>query len=113
MVAEFVRLTPGHAPGSYLLNGMLTFATATDALIKVEPLFGQPRLCLDLSGVTRADSAGAGLLVEWLRRARARGCQLRYAHLPEALVAMLRVGGIEGMLPVDMPPAVPQPIATE
>lgn len=113
MVAELVRLSPGPAPGSYVLSGMLTFATAADALRKVEALFGQPRLCLDLSGVTRADSAGAGLLVEWLRRAHARGCQLRYAHLPEALVAMLRVGGIEGMLPVDTAPAAPQPLETE
>lgn len=112
MVAEFVRLSAGCVPGTYVLSGMLTFATAVDALKLVDPLFVQPRLCLDLSGVARADSAGVGVLVEWLRRSRARSCELCFAHLPETLMAMLRVGGIEGMLPLETAPFVPSAVET-
>lgn len=80
----------------------MTFATATRGLKLVMPLLRpQARLSLDLSGVIRADSAGVGLLIEWLRLSRNTGSQIRYVHLPDSLRAMIRVGGVEGMLPID------------
>lgn len=80
----------------------MTFATATRGLQLVKPLLRpQARLSLDLSGVIRADSAGVGLMIEWLRLSRKTGSHLRYVHLPDSLRAMIRVGGVEGMLPID------------
>ncbi len=88
--------------GHYQLNGILTFATALEGLALVKPLLrDQPLLRLDLSGITRADSAGVALLIEWLNMARRAGCVLRYTRVPESLQAMMRVGGVEGMLPID------------
>lgn len=102
MAVESIEFTGGEARGEFLLSGMLTFSTAAAALKAAAPLFRETAtLRFDLSGVSRADSAGVGLLIEWLRMARAAGCRLRYAHIPASLHAIMRVGGVEGMLPLD------------
>ena len=94
MATESIEFTEPGAEGEYMLSGMLTFATASAALKAAAPLFRPGAdLRFDLSGVVRADSAGVGLLIEWLRLARAAGSQLCFAHLPESLRAMMRVGG--------------------
>jgi anti-anti-sigma factor len=85
----------------YRLRGEMTFSTALTALQLMAPRLSQPRACFDLSGVVKADSAGVGLLVEWRRIALKSGCRLRYTGVPESLRAMIRVGGIQGMLPID------------
>ena len=101
MALESIEFTAQSAPGDYLLTGVLTFATASAALQAADGLFRSERLRFDLSGVRRADSSGVGLLIEWWRRAQSVGCQLHFANIPESLLAMLRVGGIEGLLPID------------
>ncbi len=58
------------------------------------------RLRLDLSGVTRADSAGLALLIEWLRIARRQRTEVEYRHVPPQLLAIARVGGVEALLPL-------------
>ena len=95
-------MTRAEGSGQYRLHGAMTFVTATRGLKLVEPLMRpQARLTFDLSGVMRADSAGVGLLIEWVRLSRKTGSHLRYVHLPDSLRAMIRVGGVEGMLPID------------
>jgi phospholipid transport system transporter-binding protein len=85
--------------GHFLLEGELTFATAVVALKKVSRLFRKAQdLSLDLAGITRTDSAGIGLLLEWIRCSRNKGATLRYVHLPEHLLAMARVNGVEDLL---------------
>ena len=91
-----------HKHGEYRLVGEITFATVSRALAATAPLFGDGcRLRFDLKDVRRADSAGVALLIEWLRRARQAGGTVCYTHLPEPLKAMIRVGGMAELLPVD------------
>lgn len=52
---------------------------------------------VDLSGVTEVDSAAVGLLLEW-RRQRA-GTQLRFAHLPAALISLAELYGVVDLIP--------------
>jgi ABC-type transporter Mla MlaB component len=85
----------------YQLHGEMTFFTALTALKLAAPCLRQPKTRFDLSGVLKADSAGVGLLVEWKRIAMQAGCELRYAGVPESLRAMIRVGGIQGLLPIE------------
>jgi phospholipid transport system transporter-binding protein len=88
--------------GEYAVQGDLTFATASEALKATAPLFGSGRaLRFDLKGVGRADSAGVALLIEWVRRAERSGAGLRYAHLPQPLLAIIRVSGVGEFLPAD------------
>jgi phospholipid transport system transporter-binding protein len=102
MAIESIEFTGSAARGEFVLSGMLTFSTASAALKAAAPLFREATsLRFDLSGVIRADSAGVGLLIEWLRMARDSGCQLRYAHIPESLRAIMRVGGVEDLLPIE------------
>jgi len=58
---------------------------------------------LDLSGITRADSASIALLLELTRRARAAGKSLQFTQLPPQMVTLLEFFGIDDMLPAPLP----------
>ena len=82
-------------PSSWSFEGELTFATVTEMLTggpKVDPI---KSAVVDLSGLTRGDSAGLSLLVEWLAAARASGGVLRYTGLPENFARLTRVAGLD------------------
>jgi phospholipid transport system transporter-binding protein len=82
--------------GTAEVSGELTFATVPTYLQRNGALFaGSGDLVFDLQGVTRADSAGVALLVEWLRLARAAGRTVRYLNMPQQVDALIRVSGLE------------------
>lgn len=85
--------------GTWKLVGELGFATVSD-LLKNTPrsFFEAGDVRLDLSGVTRADSAGLALLVEWLREYASRGRSLAFLHMPEQMLSIARVCGLEDIL---------------
>ncbi|WP_303901858.1 STAS domain-containing protein [Thiohalomonas denitrificans] len=88
--------------GSCRVEGELTFETVTKVLKQSESVFKTDSgdLTIDLSGVTRADSAGVALLMEWIRRARQAGRELRFRQVPEQMLAIARTSGMEPLLPV-------------
>lgn len=55
---------------------------------------------IDLAGVTRSDSAGLALLVEWLRLARARDVRLQFHNLPSQLREIARISDLTPLLPL-------------
>lgn len=84
------------------LDGELTFATA---LAKLEALHGElsrpgAPAALDLSGVTRVDSAGLSLLLELTRVARAHQRELRFTGAPEPLRRLAGFLGLSDVLPL-------------
>jgi phospholipid transport system transporter-binding protein len=67
----------------------------------VELLKTAERECeIDFSEVTRAGSAGVSLLLSWLRCASARDIKVVFSHLPEDLLGVARVSGVDKFLPV-------------
>jgi phospholipid transport system transporter-binding protein len=86
-------------PGSLALSGALTFATAGSALetARAELDRNNPTT-LDLSGVTRTDSAGLATLLALLAHARTRGHSLTVSNAPANLQALARVSGVESFL---------------
>ena len=89
--------------GMFEIRGELSFDTVTSVLAESkEVLFAGPsqQLDLDLGGVSRADSAGLALLLQWLRMARHQRKQLTFHHLPEQLLAIARAGELEPLLPI-------------
>lgn len=56
---------------------------------------------IDLAGVTRSDSAGLALLVEWLRLARARDVRVQFHNLPPQLQEIARISDLMPLLPLD------------
>lgn len=86
-------------PGRFRVGGELSFATAAAALARSRTLFRDHAVIeLDLSGVTRGDSAGLALLLEWVTWARANARELQFHHLPEQLLAIAQISEVDDML---------------
>lgn len=96
------RITIGEpSPGRVAVNGELTFATARDARqLGFLVLQGSSanRIVIDCSGVTRADSAGLSVLLDWLAWGRRRSRQLSLENLPESLIAIARISEVDQLL---------------
>jgi phospholipid transport system transporter-binding protein len=83
------------------LRGELDFSTVCDLLPQGLAAFGSNRsVVLDLGGVTRSNSAGLALLLEWLQQVHGRGVELRFSNIPDALGDIARMSNVEGLLPV-------------
>lgn len=80
--------------------GPLTFDTVPRVHADTAGWFrsGAGEITVDLAGVSRADSAGLALLVEWLRLAKAAGRDLRLANVPEQLRSIVRVNNLSEAL---------------
>ncbi len=107
--AEPSSAEPGlraEGPDRVIVTGPATFATAGDLLRASEPLFaGRKAVTVDLGAVTSVDSAGLALLLEWLRRAKSAGCSVTYTGLPEKLLAIAKLSGVDAMLATGFAPA--------
>ena len=85
--------------GRFSLSGAMSFDTAEQILRASESLFEQHnRLELDLSGVTDTDSAGLALLLEWVTWANHTVREIRFAGMPEKIMAIARTTEVEGLL---------------
>lgn len=81
------------------LTGELTFDTTRRALEGPgEQLAAGGPARVDLSGVTRVDSAGLAVLIDWLASARSAGRSLEFVSPPDQLRALARVSGVDTLL---------------
>lgn len=86
-------------PGLFAVTGPVTFATAGALLDAGRGQFeGQSTIAVNLKGVSRVDSAGLALLLEWLRQARAGRRAMTFTDLPDKLLAIARLSGVDGLL---------------
>lgn len=83
----------------WVLSGELDFDTVPALLQRrgVQMKAGQ-NLTIDLSEVTRVDSAGLALMIEWLRESERKGLEMTFTHVPEQLLSIARVCGLEDIL---------------
>ena len=96
-MAEAVLTETGQ--GCWLLEGELSFASVPAVLrLSGRGLTSTREIRVDLQGVTRADSAGLALLVEWLREAERAGRVITFINVPEQLLAIARVCGLDEIL---------------
>ena len=87
--------------GRVTVQGELSFATAREARqIGLLVLDGSPaeRIVIDCAGVTRADSAGLAVLLDWLAWGRRRSRSVSLVNLPTALVAIARISEVDKLL---------------
>lgn len=81
------------------VSGALTFETVPALYQSTLAWFaGEGEFVIDLARVTRADSAGLALLIEWLRRARAANRPLRFTGMPPQVETLIRVNGLQDTL---------------
>jgi len=87
--------------GRVVVTGELTFATAREARqIGVLILEGSraDRLVIDCSGVTRADSAGLAVLLDWLAWGKRKSRAISLEKLPESLLAIAKISEVDELL---------------
>jgi phospholipid transport system transporter-binding protein len=86
--------------GRFRLSGAATVPTVT--LLRATGLqalaASTGEIVIDLSAISRVDSAGLALLIDWLAWARAAGRVLRFASPPGALLALARLSDVEALL---------------
>ena len=83
----------------WVLSGELDFDTVPELLGHQGARMVRGRtIRVDLGGVTRVDSAGLALMVEWLRESQRRGLTITFSNVPEQLQSMARVCGLEDIL---------------
>jgi phospholipid transport system transporter-binding protein len=97
------RTAPGRlaaaGPGRFELTGTIGFADAARLLAEGDAAFATlESVEVDLARITRADSAGLALLIEWLLAARAAGKLLRYSNLPPAVVSLAGISDVAELL---------------
>jgi len=86
--------------GTIRFSGPLTMVTMNEALLESAELFTQEGPWeLDFSGVDEVDSAAVSLLLEWVRQAAQLGRKLRIKNLPDNLQCLVKVYGLEELLP--------------
>jgi len=91
-----------HGDGRYVVSGELTFATVPAVWRETREWFSEGgAIAVDLAGVSRADSAGLALLLEWLRSAKQRGAPVVFEHMPAQIRAIARLSALESVLDMD------------
>lgn len=92
------------ASGRLAVRGELDSATVTSVLERgrraVAAATGD-HLVLDLAAVTKSDSAGLALLLDWLRAARERDLSVQVEGVPGQLAEIARLGGVGSLLGIE------------
>ncbi|MGH8248700.1 MAG: STAS domain-containing protein [Gammaproteobacteria bacterium] len=82
------------------LSGVLDFASVPPLHTNAADHFrGKSKVIVDLAGVTRSNSAGLALLLEWQHLAQREKCEIRLRNMPAALRNIARVCELEDLLP--------------
>ena len=57
------------------------------------------QLEIDLAGVAAVDTATISIMFEWLRRAQAQQCELKFANFPQNLISLATLYGVQDIIP--------------
>jgi phospholipid transport system transporter-binding protein len=84
------------------LDGALSFETLPEVLRASQAFTAREnlpdRLTIDFAGVDAVDSSAVALLLEWRRQAARLGRKLEFVNLPENLLALARLYGVEDLV---------------
>jgi phospholipid transport system transporter-binding protein len=87
--------------GNFALRGELDACSVAILWKEAKRLFSeQTPVKIDLSHISRSDSAGVALLIEWLRDARAQNWRLQFVNIPPQMMAIINVADLEELLPM-------------
>lgn len=88
-----------NAEGIVCVSGELSFNTVPALVLNNRDFFKNNNgLDIDLANVSRADSAGVALLVEWQRQARKQNQSICFHHIPSQMLAIARLSGVDELL---------------
>lgn len=83
------------------ITGLITLKTVPQLRAEAVSLFtSQAHLEFDLEGVVGSDSAALALLTTWIREAKKQHKSIAFIHLPQQLIDMAHLSGLEKLLKV-------------
>lgn len=92
-----------NAAAVFRVSGELVFESVNDLLLESALLFDKaPSLTVDLAEVSRSDSTGLALLVDWTRRAKQQHKSLILKNVPKQTIALAKATGLDEILPVEL-----------
>tara|TARA_B110000467_G_C18163640_1_gene391087 strand:+ start:382 stop:687 length:306 start_codon:yes stop_codon:yes gene_type:complete len=87
--------------GVLFINGELSrYSLALISNNNYSSYFEGNKVIVDLSQVTKVDTAGLAWLFYILEQANALSCQLSFASLPPKLHKLIALSGVDGLLPM-------------
>ncbi|VAW61038.1 hypothetical protein MNBD_GAMMA09-465 [hydrothermal vent metagenome] len=99
MVNEaIIKLTQDN--GRVKLVGQMNFDSVASLLNSAQISFDNGDIEVDLSEVSRFNSASLALLLEWMKKAEQKGVQIKYHSAPEQLMVIAKAYGIAHELPL-------------
>lgn len=85
--------------GRFVLDGDMSFKTAQHLLEQSAKLFEDyTEIEVDLSRVTRSDSAGLALMLEWINWANHSVREIRFENIPEKIKNIAKATEVEDLL---------------
>ncbi|OUR73460.1 sulfate transporter [Methylophaga sp. 41_12_T18] len=83
------------------VGGELSFATVSQVLEQTSRVFEPVTdLKIDLAAVSRSDSAGLALLIDWMRTAQAANKSIVFQNIPSQMLAIASASGLDELLPL-------------
>jgi phospholipid transport system transporter-binding protein len=81
------------------VSGELNF-NSVPTLVSISPdkFNNDNGLEVDLADVSRADSAGVALLIEWQRQAQKQKKSISFFNIPSQMLAIARLSGVDELL---------------
>ncbi len=88
--------------GKFVVDGELSHTSVPELWELGRTDFGQDReVDIHLGAVTRCDSAGAAMIVDWIRSIEERGGRVRLHGVPAQMRAIFHVSDLDELLPFD------------
>lgn len=87
--------------GAFAVHGELELGSVVSLLQQSKQLFEETSpQHIDFAGVSRTDSAGVALLIEWFRQAKAQQRELKFINAPAQMMAIIQVANLDDLLPL-------------
>lgn len=88
--------------GCYGLKGELVFRNVATVRERSLVMFhgAEDSLEVDLQDITRADSAGLVLLIDWMRAAARLNKHIVFNNIPPQMMDIAKVSGLDAILPL-------------
>ncbi len=86
--------------GRCQITGPLTIDVVTALFNSGLPADGKSALVIDMDKVEAVDSAAVSLLLSWIRRAQHDHISLCFSNVPDNLLSLARLYGVDGFIPL-------------
>ena len=88
-------------PGRVEVHGELSFDTVPALVEPMRKILAErDHVAVDLAAVSRGDSAGVALLVEWMNLAERLQKSIAFLNIPQQMLSIARVSSLDQMLPL-------------